>query len=152
MKRKRLLFCSVLVLVLCAGSALVAQTTRQQTTTLLPMDSPRTEDPNGLLWVQESPKKETVLQIDLSGLPPGMQESSFLRCTLRLVAKEAVFHKGESTTGGQPVIVKGRTGAPGSASVASLSPISENPATTSAARSRDGPSNIWPLRPKPFPK
>src|SRR6516162_2220862 len=123
MKTIRLVFYALLFLVLCTGSGLPAQSKHQATTTLLPMDSPRTEGPNGLLWVQADPKKESVLQFDLSALPRGMQESDFVRCTLRLVAKEAVFAAGGPNTGGQPVIVKGRiTDAPGTQSIVSLSP------------------------------
>jgi len=138
MKTIRLVFYALLFLVLCTGSGLPAQSKHQATTTLLPMDSPRTEGPNGLLWVQADPKKESVLQFDLSALPRGMQESDFVRCTLRLVAKEAVFDAGGPNTGGQPVIVKGRiTDAPGTQSIVSLSPISKTPEKPIALQAND---------------
>ena len=83
-------FVFTLVLVVCTGAGLLAQAPPQVTTTLLPMAAPRTENPDGFPWVQADPKKETTLQFDLSALPPGLPKTSFVRCTLRVVAKTVV--------------------------------------------------------------
>lgn len=125
MKLSRLLWLAASVVALYPPFGLKAQTQRQLTTTLLPMESPQTEGPNGLLWVQENPVKQATVKFDLNALPPGLQLSDFVRCTLRLVAKEVQFQNGQPNTGGQPVIVKVRiTGSPATSSIASLSPVS----------------------------
>jgi hypothetical protein len=124
---------TVALLLLCARSGVTGQTTQQITTTLLP------ENSSQLLWVQENPKKEIMLKFKLSELPRGMPETSFVRCTLRLVAEQAVFDKGKPNTGGEPVIVKGRvtTAAANAPSIVSLSPISETPNKPIALQATD---------------
>ena len=102
-----------LILLPAVGFPLPAQSGQHLTMTLLPVRESGTVegDPNakGLLWIQNDPQKEIFLQFDLNGLDPGLRESDFLQCTLRLVAQNVVYEPADNpNTGGQLVIVKGR--------------------------------------------
>lgn len=100
-----------------------AQGPRQWTTTILAVDASKPSGPDGLLWVQNDPRKEIVLKLDLNALPAAFDPNNLLRCTLRLVADNVVFDQGP-TTGGQLILVKGRTAAdPNSPTIVSLSTL-----------------------------
>lgn len=109
MRTKKLLWLIVLAL-LGHSRDIQAQGPQQWTTTILAVDASKPSGPSGLLWVQNDPRKEIVLKLDLNALPAGFDPNNLVRCTLRLVADKVVFDQGP-TTGGQLVIVKGRTGA-----------------------------------------
>lgn len=116
MKWKQPFLFAVLVFITCSGSGLHAQTPQATTatTTLLPSDSKYTNDPNGFL-IQEN-SAGVPLEFDLRGLPAGLKDGDFIRCTLRLANKE--------NSGAPNVIVSGRlSDAPGSPSIVSLSVV-----------------------------
>lgn len=123
MRSKRWFVFAALIIGLCVAAGLHAQTaTPSATTTLLPEESGDAVSPDGFL-LQENPGKEGTLQFDLSGLPPGLQDSDFIRCTLRLVAREVVANAGQKYTGAKQVIVKGRLPGAGTPSIVSLSVV-----------------------------
>jgi len=129
MKSRRLPWLASIIFTLSVAAILQAQSVRRLTTTLLPSNEEgalQVGDKlrDGLLWVQREPKKEVTLQFDLSALPLGIIE--FKQCTVRLVAKEFDYDKGNWNTGGPLVIVKGRlVGAKDeTAAIVSLSTIS----------------------------
>jgi hypothetical protein len=125
MKSRRLSLFAALVLVLCVGPGLSAQTTRQLTTTLLPMPSQDLRTP--YLSIQNNPPLGPVLKFDLNALPLGLKVSNFVRVTLRLVAKQVVYDPDNSNTrGAEPVTIAGRV--PNTTkSICSLSTISDKP-------------------------
>lgn len=141
MKSRKLLLFITLILALCSGRpCLLAQTTRQLTTTLLPMAAQSPQENN--LLVQNDPPLAPTLKFDLNALPSGLTESNFVRCTLRLVADKAAYNPDRSNTrGAQPVIVKGRV--PNEASsVVSLSAISDQPEKHVALQSNEALQNL----------
>jgi hypothetical protein len=137
MRPKIKIWLILLMLSLAVGSPLQAQGDQQWTQTLLTArESGAVQgDPNinGLLWIQNDPKKEIFLQFDLSGLPAGLGKDNFKTCTLRLVAQNVVYEPpGNPNAGGQFVIVKGRlvndnfTEQAGTEAIISLSTLSRS--------------------------
>ena len=144
MKSTRLFLFSVLFLALCSGPDLLAQTTRQLTTTLLPMPPQdlKTQD----LHIQNAPPLGPVLRFDLSALPSGLKDSDLVRVTLRLVAKQVVYNPDNSNNrGAQPVIIECRL-PNATKSICSLSTISENPGKQIALQSSGEASQNKDLR------
>jgi hypothetical protein len=112
MKTKIRIFIAIIVALSMGGMA-QAQSERRLTTTLLPVKETGAVQANGgnagLLWVQTNPAKDIYVQFDLSGLPAGLKESDFIRCTLRLVAQDVTYlPPGNLDSGGVLVIVKGQ--------------------------------------------
>jgi hypothetical protein len=113
MRTKIRIFIEIIVALAMGGMA-QAQSERRLTTTLLPVKETGAVQANGgnagLLWVQTNPAKDIYVQFDLSGLPAGLGESDFIRCTLRLVAQDVTYlpPDGNLDSGGVLVIVKGQ--------------------------------------------
>jgi outer membrane protein assembly factor BamB len=102
------------LIVLLLGGPAGAQSERRLTTTLLPVkeagaiQNAPTGD-QGLLWIQNNPAKDVFLQFDLRRLPPGLREGDFVRCTLRLVARDVTYEPADNPdSGGLVVIVTGQ--------------------------------------------
>ncbi|MEN6374659.1 MAG: hypothetical protein ABFD75_07760 [Smithella sp.] len=99
MKTKLWIFLLLILLCQFMASSVYAQGEQQVTMTLLPVneksDPPDTNKPS-LLWIQANPSKDVFLQFDLSGLPSGLEESDFVRCTLRIAAKDIQYTSNNS--------------------------------------------------------
>ena len=89
------------------------------------MDAPAPEGPDGLLWVQEATQRKMVVQFDLSTLPPGLQASNLVRCTLRLVAERVLYSEVKPNVGGSPVLVKGGVTGAGGGTIVSLKALTQ---------------------------
>jgi hypothetical protein len=127
----------VLALGPVAAAPAQAQATRQVTATLLPVQVQASKaGPSGLLWIRQGTgsavdaDKDIFLQFDLSGLPPGLQDSDMKRATLRLVAQTVVYQPGDDPdTGGTLISVKGQkarndfSGVQGITSIVALSTL-----------------------------
>jgi hypothetical protein len=136
MKLKLQFFVVLLMLFPAVASSLQAQSARQLTTTLLPINEEGAieadDDVNDLLWIQTDPSREILLQFDLGGLPPELEEADFRQCTLRLVAQNVVYQPVDNPNSGGPwVIVEGRlvddgsNGDDNTGTIIALSPLSE---------------------------
>lgn len=114
MKTKHWIFWLLSLAGVLAGGVATAQDGLQRTMTLLPIQE-KTDaisskrDDAAPLWIQNSPVRDVFLQFDLSRLPPGLKESDFVRCTLRIVARELQYKPaGNPDSGGPLVLVKGQ--------------------------------------------
>jgi hypothetical protein len=125
MKLKTNFFFIVLISALTISVPVLGQNEHHLTTTLLPVkESGFDTEENKLLWIQNDPEKESFLQFDLSELPHDLIEKSFIRCNLRLIAKNVVYKPEDNpNTGGTPVIIKGWLTKDDVKAIISLSPL-----------------------------
>ena len=99
---------TTIVFALFMGGFAFAQSGRQSTMTLLPAQESG-KDSAGLLWIQNSPPQDIFLQFDLRALPEGLEETDFVRCTVRLIAQKVTYEPADNpNSGGDLVLVKGQ--------------------------------------------
>jgi hypothetical protein len=92
MKTKQWVFLIMILLGLFMASSACAQGEQQLTMTLLPAKEKSASPGDAkFLWIQTNPARDIFLQFDLSRLPPGLEKSDFVRCTLRIVAKDVQY-------------------------------------------------------------